>query len=203
MQCLFKEKTGASGRLHRSKSFKNKEKEMDNTKKDTSTPTGKKHTENETRTVLPTADQRGNKTACSTPEGGVRHYDDPYEWIKDGRLCVSSNESHNTQASRKTQANEYTRQTKGKSKTAKKYDSYVDMTGIIRPTGKEFHLLSKTELKDRLNTCGMEDFAEFCFKQKLDGFFLVKMNDETLQSLELTPFEKNKLKEIITGWIPT
>ena len=57
------------------------------------------------------------------------------------------------------------------------------MTGIIRPAVKEFHLLSKTELRDRarLNTCGMEDFAEFCFKQKLDVFFFffvfVKMND--------------------------
>ena len=103
MQCLFQEKTGTSERLLRSKSYKNKEKEMDNSKKDTSTPTGNKHTESETLTILTTAVQRGTKTACSTPEGEVHHYDDldkgevhhydePCEWLKDGSSCVSSNE---------------------------------------------------------------------------------------------------------------
>ena len=121
----------------------------------------------------------------------------------------------------------YTRQTEDKSKTFNKNNSYVDMTGTkklipdqlrreARPVAhilphssrppsdvKEFHLLSVNELRDRLNTCGMTRLAEFCFEEKVNGAFLTEMNDETLQSLELSAFQKNKLKKIISGWVPT
>ena len=108
-------------------------------------------------------------------------------------------------------------------------EAYVDMSGIMkliprhdqvakesrpiahihshssRPPSlvKEFRLLSVVEVKERLVTCGMPKLADFCFDEKINGAFLVEMDEDTLKSLELTSFQKNKLKKIMSGWVPT
>lgn len=67
---------------------------------------------------------------------------------------------------------------------------------------KEFRLLKKDELEQRLITCGMPEFAKFCVRENLDGEFLYEMKDETLKTLRLSKFYEQKLKKITKGWIP-
>lgn len=66
---------------------------------------------------------------------------------------------------------------------------------------KEFHLLTVDELHERLIICGMKDFAEFCYEERINGPFLTNMDEETLNSFELSKFQVRKLKQIMSGWI--
>ena len=68
---------------------------------------------------------------------------------------------------------------------------------------KEFRLLKKEELEQRLIQCGMAGFAKFCEREKLDGEFLFRMDEDTLKSLGLSGFNEQKLKRVIAGWIPS
>ena len=68
---------------------------------------------------------------------------------------------------------------------------------------KEFRLLKKEELEERLITCGMADFANFCSKESLDGAFLYGMDKKMLKDLGLTNYQVLKLQKIINGWIPS
>lgn len=67
---------------------------------------------------------------------------------------------------------------------------------------KEFRLLKKNELEERLTTCGMTDFAKFCSTENLDGEFIYGMTDDMMKTLKLTKYQRQKLKRIINGWIP-
>ena len=71
------------------------------------------------------------------------------------------------------------------------------------PQVKAFQTLNKDELAKRLVRCGMPEFATFCAKENLDGEFLFRMDNETFKSLGLSGFNEQKLKQIISGWIPS
>lgn len=66
---------------------------------------------------------------------------------------------------------------------------------------KEFHLLSVEELHERLVICGMKEFANFCYDEKINGEFLTNMDEDTLKSMKLSKFQVKKLKQIMSGWI--
>ena len=71
------------------------------------------------------------------------------------------------------------------------------------PQVKAFRTLNKDELTQRLVRCGMSEFATFCANENLDGEFLFRMDNKTFKSLGLSGFNEQKLKQIISGWIPS
>lgn len=72
----------------------------------------------------------------------------------------------------------------------------------IKP--KEFRLLKREELVERLTLCAMpEAFVEFCEKEHLNGEFLYEADDKMIKTFNLSPLHRQKLKKIIAGWVPT
>ena len=74
-------------------------------------------------------------------------------------------------------------------------------TEPVKP--KEFRLLKRDELGQRLILCGMPDFAKFCVEEQLDGDFLHGMDKETMKTFKLSKYHEQKLKRVIAGWTPS
>ena len=69
---------------------------------------------------------------------------------------------------------------------------------------KEFRLLTGEELIERLKLCAMpEAFVEFCKQEQFNGDYLFEADDKMLKTFNLSPLHRQKLKRVITGWLPT
>ena len=69
---------------------------------------------------------------------------------------------------------------------------------------KEFRLLHRDELIERLTLCAMpESFVAFCEKEHLNGEFLYEADDKMIKTFNLSPLHRQKLKRVIAGWVPT
>lgn len=90
-----------------------------------------------------------------------------------------------------------------KTKGCKPLARVTPLTSAHRTDTKDFHLLTFAEVQTRLINCGMPRFAEFCFKEKIDGAFLAEMDEETFNSLKMENFQRIKLRRIISGWTPS
>lgn len=70
---------------------------------------------------------------------------------------------------------------------------------------KLFKDLNNTELVERLTKCGLNDFAEFCRKERLNGTFFMNITKETLEKeMDLTGIPLFKFLQMKdNNWMPT
>lgn len=158
---------------------------------------GKKHHHDhaETETETPKKDVMVDEQTPEDEDISENFYDEPDDPLYDYETSANVTEQHKNKGKPSQEANV--------ANTRPVAMVPPQTNAPIATHVKEFRLLKKEELEQRLITCGMADFAKFCSKESLDGAFLFGMDKKMLKDLGLTNYQVLKLQKIINGWIPS